>query len=359
VSTDNCTRHRRRATRRLVASVIAITSLLTLFAVSAVQASAQQSDAPTETHSWALAPSGADPTQPGSRPNLSYSLAPGTTIDDSVTLWNYSDVQLTFHVYATDAYNNRSGNFDLLTEGSAPTDLGSWVKVPQEYVTVPATTSMVLPITITVPPDARPGDHTAGIVAASRTPGIDDQGHEVVLDRRTGSRIYLRVDGEVSSDLAIEHVQSDYQAAVNPLDGALDVTFTVRNVGNVRLGARPVVEVSDLFGLVETRRVAAIPELLPGNEVTLHEHFTGVAATVRVTTEVRVTPFTPRGSDLDSGSIQQARATATAHAWAIPWSMLIVLALIALGVYVARRARQRHRTTPSAVGGVRTGPAAG
>ena len=48
--------------------------------------------------SWALAPTGLDPSQPSSRPNITASLAPGATQQDSVSLWNYSDVPLTFHV---------------------------------------------------------------------------------------------------------------------------------------------------------------------------------------------------------------------------------------------------------------------
>src|SRR5262245_27067586 len=72
---------------------------------SSVRAAAQADDGTPSIQSWALAPSGADPGEPSSRPNLSYETAPGAEIQDSVTLWNYGNTQLTFRIYATDAFN--------------------------------------------------------------------------------------------------------------------------------------------------------------------------------------------------------------------------------------------------------------
>src|SRR5262245_12940729 len=66
-------------------------------------------------HSWALAP-GDGSAEAGERPNLSYQLPPGGEVHDIVTLYNFSNVELTFRVYATDAYNNEDGSFDLLPD---------------------------------------------------------------------------------------------------------------------------------------------------------------------------------------------------------------------------------------------------
>ena len=41
-------------------------------------------------------------------------LAPGAAVQDSVTLWNYSDIPVDFDVYATDAFNTQAGGFDVL-----------------------------------------------------------------------------------------------------------------------------------------------------------------------------------------------------------------------------------------------------
>ena len=140
-----------------------------------------------EINSWSLSPSGVEPGQPGARPTLSYSLSPGASVNDSVTLRNYGNVTLTFHVYATDALNNVSGDFALLAGDKHPHDLGSWVKIAQQDVSLAPGTGVEIPITITVPTKAEPGDHTAGIVASSRTEAIDKTGREVTLDLRVGT----------------------------------------------------------------------------------------------------------------------------------------------------------------------------
>ena len=99
------------------------------------------SDSPTAKgparNEWALTPTGDNPAEPGSRPNLSYELAPGATVHDSVTVWNYSDQQLAFRIYARDAFNTPSGGFDLLRRDQDSTDAGSWITLEQNSMIVP------------------------------------------------------------------------------------------------------------------------------------------------------------------------------------------------------------------------------
>jgi hypothetical protein len=217
-------------------------------------------------------------------------------------------------------------------------------------VTVPPATSLEIPIAVTVPAGARPGDHAAGIIVSSKTPGTDAEGHHVVIDRRTGSRLYLRVTGPLNPALVVENVETEYHPAVNPLNGSLDVTYTVRNAGNVRLGAHQRVTVSDLFGTVDEHKPADIPELLPGSVLTYHQHFSGVAATIRVSADVRVTPFVPKsaGDGLSRGT---EASSSSAHTLAIPWTLLVALLLLGVVVFLVRRRRSGSQDDPAGPGG--------
>ena len=257
-----------------------------------------------------------------------------------MVLRNYSNVPVTFRVYATDAFNNDTGDFALLDGNTPPTDVGSWVKVSSESVTLQPDSGVDIPITITVPADAQPGDHSGAILASSRTSALDGNGRQALLDRRTGPRLYLRVTGKLNPGLVVEDLSTQYQGGLNPLDGELDVDYTVRNAGNIRLGAKQLVEVNDLFGTVESRRGDVIPQLLPGGKIKVHEHFSGVAATFRVSADVTLTPVAIAGADV----APQPKTTRTAHAWAIPWSLLVLLAVL-IGViwWLRRRAHQRDR----------------
>ncbi|MDQ6927551.1 MAG: DUF916 domain-containing protein, partial [Actinomycetota bacterium] len=242
------------------------------------------SDVPA-VNSWALSPGGTTPGQPdnpGSRPNLSYELAPGATMADTVTLFNYGNVQLTFAVYATDAFNNSSGAFDLLPGGQPPRDVGSWVTLPQSHVTVPARSRVDMPIAVSVPADALPGDHAGAILAASQVEGTDSDGRKVVLDRRAGSRVYLRVAGPLRPLLTVDRVHATYHPEVNPLDGSVDLTYTIRNTGNVRMSAHQALALKAPLGVeLDEQTPKDVSDLLPGNVVTLRAHFAGVPAVAR------------------------------------------------------------------------------
>ena len=292
-------------------------------------------------NSWAMAPAGTSAAEPGSRPNFSYELAPGATLSDTVSLYNYGNTQLTFRIYATDAFNDKSGGFELLTGEKQPSDVGSWVKLPQANVTVSPTTRIDLPFTVSVPPDARAGDHSAAILASSTVNGEGPDGKIVALDRRAGARLYVRVAGPLQPALAVDKVHTTYRAALNPMNGSVDVRYTVRNVGNERLGFHQRLSVKSPLG--KTMKQSAMKdtlELLPGNEVAMQAHFDHVTAAMRLEGQVVVNPF----------PVGQAKAKVTSHfsqsghTWAIPWTLLTAVALGCLGWQARKRYRARRRS---------------
>jgi len=303
-------------------------------------APAQEQPAPATVNSWALTPSGDDPTQPGARSNLSYTLAPGASLEDSVTLWNYSNVPLAFSLSAIDAVNGEGGDFTLVKDASESKDAGTWAKLGLDHITLPAATSVAIPLSLHVPADATPGDHTAGVIATSTTESRDAEHGQVLLERRVGTRLYVRVSGPVTPHLDVENIESAYHGSLNPLSGSLDVTYTVRNVGNVRLGARQTVEVNDLFGSVASEKPKAIAELLPGNTAKVTVHFDDVPATFRLSTDVSIQPFTPTASDVAAPE----KITRSASVWAVPWALLLLVAALALAAWGWARWRRRSQS---------------
>jgi hypothetical protein len=301
----------------------------------------------TFIESWALAPTGVDPSQPSTRPSITYELRPGAAQADSVTLWNYSDAQLTFHVYATDAYNNRTGEFTLLPGAAKPTDAGAWVKLQTNFVTTPPRTSITIPFSVTVPKNTSPGDHTGGIVASLPTSSATGKGQPLTVDRRTGSRLYIRVAGPQNPALSVENLASTYHTALNPLGGTMNVSYTLRNPGNIRLGARVTISAKDIFGrTVKTHHPRLVPELLPGNAATYQEHFTGIPATLRVGAQVSVRPVEP----VTVSGTPPPPFSNTTHTWAIPWDILLLLVLLYAVWWLYKRYRAESAAPPAGGG---------
>lgn len=296
-------------------------------------------------HSWALAPTVLDPSRGGSRPNLSYEVVPGGEVKDEVTLFNYSNVQLTFRLYATDALNNEDGSFDLLPGDQKPTGVGTWVTLPQENITLGPRSQATMPITVKVPSAALPGDHAGGILASSRAEGTGPNGKVIALDRRTGSRIYVRVAGKLVPELTVERVRISYQPGLSPLGGTAKITYRVENRGNIRMGGKQRVSVSGPFGLARKRKAAVdLPELLPGEGVTLRATFKDVAATVVAVAKIQLDPV-----PVDKRVEDVPRNSGRSVAPAVPFS---VLALV-LAIWLLRRARRsylRHQIEDSVTG---------
>ena len=291
-----------------------------------------------EVHSWTLAPAGStDPGEAGNRPNLSYEVDPGAVLDDAVTLYNFSNVQLTFRVYATDGRNNEDGQFDLLPGDEAPTMVGTWITLPQAQVTVPAGRQVTMPITVRVPEDADPGDYAGAILATSEAVGTGEDGKVITLDRRTGTRVYVRVAGALRPELAIENVETRYRPALNPLGGTATVTYRIQNRGNVRMSGAHSVAISGPFGMAERRIAAAdFPELLPGESFDVKASFDDVPAAVVATATVRLDPAAGAGSE------EQSAITRQGMAFAPPLTIILLTMALALGLR-ARAAYRRHR----------------
>ncbi len=290
-------------------------------------------------HSWALAPAGSDnPAEAGNRPNLSFTGDAGSEVPDAVTLYNFSNQQLNFRVYATDAFNNAEGQFDLLPGTEEPTDVGTWVTFAQDLVTVAACEQVTIPITLTIPDNASPGDHTGAVLASNEAVSSGPQGDLVTLDRRTGTRLYVRVGGTLRAELAIEELSTDYRSVLNPLSGSASVSYRIQNRGNVRLSGKHSVSVSGPFGLAKQRVAAAdFPELLPGQGVDITTIVDDVPAFGLAFTTVAIEPAAG-GDGIVAGDSSRKATT-----FAPPIAVLLVLLLLLFGL-LAKRARRRHRT---------------
>ncbi|MDX3854962.1 WxL protein peptidoglycan domain-containing protein [Streptomyces sp. AK02-01A] len=287
--------------------------------------------------SWGAAP--ADTPVGTGRNRFTYTLAPGSRVTDAIAVVNRSDTTIKLRVYASDAFTTPSGGIDLLPADKKPSDVGSWITMRSSTLTLKSQKSAVVPFTLTVPAKATPGDHSGGVVTSLIT---KTDGKTVRLDRRLGSRLYLRVAGPLSPALTVTDVHTAYRGTLNPVGrGSTHVTYTVANTGNVRLKAHQLIRTSGLFGLIsQNARVADLPEVLPGSSLTRTVTVTGIWPAFRLDTDVILRPI---ASD-DLPPLQADEATASHSLWAWPWGQLIVLAAViaaACGCPLLRKRRKR------------------
>ena len=291
------------------------------------------------------------------RRNYAYVANPGATLEDAIVVSNPGERPVRLTLYAADGYTTADGAFDVRTRDSRSGSVGAWVTPDRPLVTVQPGSSVTVPFTVTVPKDARPGDHLGGIVA-SRTEAAAD-GSDV--ERRIGIRIQLRVSGAFEPRLVVENPRITYSGTASPFGtGSAVVTYTVRNTGNTVLKARQSVGVAGPFGQWETRAGAVpdSPALLPGETWAVTAPVHGVVPSVGVTATVTLTPLL---TDPAGSTAPLAAVDTTASGWAVPWTFLLLVAIAAVLAVVAVRLRGRrhHDATAATNRGARvaSGPA--
>src|SRR5262249_19765869 len=137
--------------------------------------------------------------------------------------------------------------------------------------------------------DATPGDHAGAVLASNPTIGFGDQEQVVTTDRRTGTRVFVRVDGPLTSSVSVQNLAASYSPAPNPLDGSVEMSYRVQNSGNVRVSGTALASASGPFGLTSTSAEGhTFVDLLPGEGFDVKVKITGVAATVLVKTKVHL-----------------------------------------------------------------------
>jgi Bacterial protein of unknown function (DUF916) len=327
------------AVSRLLGARVGATLLAAACAAAAVGSS--PAAAATGTRTWSVQP--AAKTGADGRARFDYTLEPGGSVDDHVQVNNFGDAPLKLRVYSHDALNTPEGAFTLLPASRRATAVGAWAGLDEE-VTVPARDRVVLPFSLAVPQNATPGDHAGGIVASVSTAATDADGNQVRVDNRVGARIYLRVAGELNPRLEIEQRELRYERSWLPFTtGSVTATYVVRNTGNVRLGGRQTATVAGPFDLgSRTVTLSDLPEVLPGQQVTVAGEAERVYPLGRLTAKLSIQPVAPR----EQATAMIPPTNARVSVWAVPWSELGVLALIALAAWWAwwRRRRGARRT---------------
>ncbi|MFJ2304274.1 WxL protein peptidoglycan domain-containing protein [Streptomyces sp. NPDC087787] len=330
---------RRKTTVTALARTAAL-ALLLAFALTGLRAAPAAADGGDVTWTVRTAPNsyGAD------RSSFSYAVNPGGRVEDAMVVSNRGKSPLTLAVYAADGFTTDTGQLDLLTKDKKSVGIGAWVHADRTSVVLKPGKSVKVPFTVTVPGDATPGDYVGGVLTSLRQ---SDEAEGINVDRRLGIRVKLRVSGDLRPALAVENLRVDHSGSANPFaTGDATVTYTIHNTGNAVLSARQAVSVSGPFGWLraEANRITSPPELLPGESWKVKMPVHGVVPGVVLTATAALTPLL---TDASGSTTALDPVTATAHGWAVPWTLLLLLLLliaVAVGAVVrTRRGRARRK----------------
>jgi hypothetical protein len=334
-----------------VVTGVVVLNIMTTLLLTAQPASAAapstSAAAPTSRITFGVAPAAS--IGPDGRANFTFSATPGAIAFDHVAALNYSSTPLSLQIYATDALETANGGFGLLPATTKATGVGAWISgLPGgAVVTVPPENGnhpglVIIPFSVHVPATVTPGDHVGGIVASLQTTGTNSTGQKIVLDQRVGSRVYIRVAGQLQPSLTLTHQQASYSGTLNPVGtGTVQVKYVVTNTGNVDLAlSRQTVSVSGFIGPNSRVSLPRVTLLLPGASVAESAAIPGVWPTVVTQAHVTVQPEEVTSSDSNSQPL--APVTSDSTVWAVPWSLLILIVLVVAAIVLLLRRRRRR-----------------
>ncbi len=273
-----------------------------------------------------------------------YEILPRGVVQDWVAISNYRTKPITVRLFAKDATSNADSSFQIQASADRPSDVGAWIALKKNKVTIPPRTEIVVPFQLGVPHDATPGDHSGAIVVSLLAKEPKPEGGSIIVDHRVGMRVHLRVPGDLEPALAIEKLKISWNGGSDVLGrGDAVVTYRVRNTGNVRLDATGGVELTRVLGLPSVEApAAAVEDLLPGGFANYRVVVKNVFGSGPMKAEVSM-----RAVPVDQALADQSfRVTGVQGFAAWPWLLvLVVLAVLVLlgtgGRFVHRRRRAR------------------
>ncbi|HET7320821.1 MAG TPA: LysM peptidoglycan-binding domain-containing protein [Candidatus Saccharimonadales bacterium] len=204
-------------------------------------------------------PANPDPSNPRTTSIFIYQLKPGEEHSDGVLVSNNTASEQTVSVYAVDSILSSGGAFACKQAVEPKNDVGSWITLQSDSVTVAAGSSQVVPFTISVPANASVGEHDGCIAlqAASQT-AKSSGANGVVLSFRSAIRVAVTIPGKIIKKLTLVSVQSSPTK-----DNKLLVVPTVRNDGNVSLDITTQINLLPLFGGASVRTKEGSSPVLP------------------------------------------------------------------------------------------------
>lgn len=317
-------------TRRAVLMLVTLVS--SVLVIAAGPASAEDEG----TITWAVSP--ADQDGPDGRSWVDLDVAPGESVTEHLAVRNLSSVAATFSLSAADGYFTDRGRFAMLSFSDTSTKSGQWVTV-QDSVDVEAGGTAVVPFTVTVPDDASPGDHAAGIAASVLSVSQTRGGGQLGVESRVGFRVMTRVAGEVAPSVTITAVTGSYDTEWSPFSpGDMDLEVTIVNDGNLTMTVEGTAGAGGRSGSLSQADGAPVIELLPGETRVLSTRVDGVWPVGPVLVEAALTASL-------QGTDTQLPVNDTVRVWAIPWpqlASLVGVALLAYAVLADRRRRSAH-----------------
>lgn len=190
-------------------------------------------------------PANPDDTNQRTRSIFVHTLNFGQSVDEGIRIINSSDQTQTANVYAVDASVTSTGSLTCKQKVEAKKDVGSWIKLNQESITLAPGTDQIIPFTITVPAkNADVGEHNGCMVIEPVSDDTASGEGGIRIRTRSAIRVAVTIPGNLKKELSFAKFD------VHPDKGNYYYDVGLKNTGNVSIDADIRVKMTSLSGKV-------------------------------------------------------------------------------------------------------------
>jgi hypothetical protein len=286
-------------------------------------------------------PANPDPGNPRTESIFVFTVDPGQKADNAVKIYNNGEGEKTIDVYAVDSQISSGGAFACSQKVDERRNVGSWVKLSKQSVTLASGETETIPFNLEVPGNAAPGEHNGCIAIQESDQTPQAAGNGIALSFRSAIRVSVTVKGELKKELAFTRLEGG-----RGKEDKIAVNAALRNTGNVSLDTDIDVRVKSIFGTTVSKTGGEFP-ILAGGESEFNfetdEPFWGGVYFLSAKASYNPDPSAGLGDKSNSAAIGKSKLFV-----AVPKPMalvieLLVLAVVSLGSVLFIRRRRVHK----------------
>lgn len=273
-----------------------------------------------------------------------FTLKPGEGSDDGVKIFNNTKQSRTISVYPVDSQLASGGAFSCAQKVEQKKDVGGWITMSQDKVTIPAGQSQVVPFTVTVPAKVDVGEHDGCIAMQDSSSDNKSDKGGVVLSFRSAIRVAVTIPGKIVKQLQILSITTHRTDG-----GNIIVAPTLKNTGNVSLDTKLTSSLAPILGAGRSSNISTYP-ILPRSSASwnfeLKRPFWGglYHATVKATYSTDpASGLGAKGGNLKTISLSSGMFFIAPAAGALVIELIVLVLILAAAAWLLRQRIHHHK----------------